>query len=41
MFLFYVQDLPFLALLNVLFIGIAAGGYIAWRRRLVAQAVTP
>jgi len=40
-FLFYVQDLPFLALLNVLFIGIAAGGYIAWRRRLVAQAVAP
>ena len=32
-FLFYVQDLPFLALLNVLFIGIAAGGFVAWRRR--------
>ena len=40
-FLFYVQDLPFLALLNVLFIGIAAGGYIAWRRKLQAQPVTP
>jgi nicotinamide mononucleotide transporter len=38
-FLFYVQDLPFLALLNVLFIGIAAGGYIAWRRRFRAQPV--
>jgi len=38
-FLFYVQDLPYLALLNVLFIGIAAGGFIAWRRRLMAQAV--
>lgn len=38
-FLFYVQDLPFLALLNVLFIGIAAGGYIAWRRKLQAQPV--
>jgi nicotinamide mononucleotide transporter len=38
-FLFYVQDLPFLALLNVLFIGIAAGGYIAWRRKFRAQAV--
>jgi len=37
-FLFYVQDLPFLALLNVLFIGIATGGYIAWRRRLHTQA---
>jgi nicotinamide mononucleotide transporter len=38
-FLFYVQDLPFLALLNVLFIGIAAGGYIAWRRKLRSQQV--
>jgi nicotinamide mononucleotide transporter len=38
-FLFYVQDLPFLALLNVLFIGIAAGGFVAWRRRLQAQVV--
>ena len=38
-FLFYVQELPYLALLNVLFIGIAAGGFIAWRRRLMAQAV--
>ena len=38
-FLFYMQDLPFLALLNVLFIGIAAGGFIAWRRRFRAQAV--
>jgi nicotinamide mononucleotide transporter len=38
-FLFYVQDLPFLALLNVLFIGIAAAGFIAWRRRFKAQAV--
>jgi nicotinamide mononucleotide transporter len=38
-FLFYVQDLPFLALLNVLFIGIAAGGYIAWRRKLQSQVV--
>jgi nicotinamide mononucleotide transporter len=38
-FLFYVQGLPFLALLNVLFIAIAAAGYIAWRRRLRAQWV--
>jgi nicotinamide mononucleotide transporter len=38
-FLFYVQDLPFLAFLNVLFIGIATGGFVAWRRRLHAQAV--
>jgi nicotinamide mononucleotide transporter len=38
-FLFYVQDLPFLALLNVSFIGIAAGGFVAWRRRLHPSAV--
>ena len=38
-FLFYVQDLPFLAVLNVLFIGIATGGFIAWRRRLHATPV--
>jgi nicotinamide mononucleotide transporter len=38
-FLFYVQDLPFLALLNVLFIGIAAGGFVAWRRSYQARAV--
>lgn len=38
-FLFYVQDLPFLAALNVLFIGIAIGGFIAWRRKFRAQAV--
>jgi len=38
-FLFYVQDMPYLALLNVLFIGIAAGGFVAWRRRLHAQMV--
>jgi nicotinamide mononucleotide transporter len=40
-FLFYMQGLPFLALLNVLFIGIAAAGFVAWRRRFVAQAVPP
>jgi nicotinamide mononucleotide transporter len=33
-YLFYVQDLPFLALLNLLFIGIAVAGFIAWRRKL-------
>jgi nicotinamide mononucleotide transporter len=37
-YLFYAQQLYFLALLNLLFIVIAAGGFIAWRRRLVAQA---
>jgi len=38
-FLFYKQELPFLALLNVLFIGIAAAGFVAWRRRFRALAV--
>jgi nicotinamide mononucleotide transporter len=38
-FLFYEQELPFLALLNVLFIGIAIGGYIAWRRKHRSQVV--
>jgi len=38
-FLFYVQDLPFLALLNLLYIGIAAAGFVAWRRRVRLQAV--
>ena len=31
--------LPFLALLNVLFIGIAVAGFTAWRRRFRAQGV--
>jgi nicotinamide mononucleotide transporter len=38
-YLFYVQQLPFLALLNVLFIVIAAAGFVAWRRRFQMQAV--
>jgi nicotinamide mononucleotide transporter len=38
-FLFYVRDRPWLALLNALFIGIAAAGFVAWRRRLPAQTV--
>jgi nicotinamide mononucleotide transporter len=38
-YLFYAQGLPFLALLNLLFIGIAAAGFVAWRRRLRAQAL--
>lgn len=36
-FLFYVQDLPYLALLNVLLIGIAGAGFVAWRSRLRLQ----
>jgi nicotinamide mononucleotide transporter len=38
-YLFYQQQLPFLALLNVLFIAIAISGFIAWRRRWRAQMV--
>jgi nicotinamide mononucleotide transporter len=38
-FLFYVQGSLPLALLNVLFIGIAVAGYVAWRRQFRAQAV--
>ena len=38
-FLFYARGRPLLALLNLIFIAIAAAGYIAWRRRLRSQAV--
>jgi nicotinamide mononucleotide transporter len=38
-FLFYMQDMPFIALQFAILIGIATAGYIAWRRRLHAQAV--
>ena len=37
-FLFYARGRPLLALLNVLFIAIAAAGFVAWRRRLQSQA---
>jgi nicotinamide mononucleotide transporter len=36
-FLFYVQDLPFIALQFAILTGLAAGGFIAWRRRLHLQ----
>jgi nicotinamide mononucleotide transporter len=38
-FLFYARGRPLLALLNVIFIAIAAAGFVAWRRRLQSQAV--
>jgi nicotinamide mononucleotide transporter len=38
-FLFHAQDLQLLALLNVVFIGIAAAGFVAWRRKLSSQVV--
>ena len=40
-FLFYVQDLPFLAFLNVMFIVIAAAGFVGWRRRFKLQPAVP
>jgi nicotinamide mononucleotide transporter len=38
-FLFYVRDRPWVALLYVLLIAIAAAGFVAWRRRLHAIPV--
>lgn len=38
-FLYYVQDHPLVALLNVLYVIIAIAGFISWRRRFQAQAV--
>jgi nicotinamide mononucleotide transporter len=38
-FIFYAQQKYWLALLNLLFIVIAASGFIAWRRRFRTQAV--
>jgi nicotinamide mononucleotide transporter len=38
-YLFWKQQLPWLALLNVLFIAIAASGFVAWRRRLTSRVV--
>ena len=38
-FLYYVQDHPLVALLNVLYVVIAIAGFISWRRRFQAQLV--
>jgi nicotinamide mononucleotide transporter len=38
-FLFYVQDAQFPALLYLLLVGIAGAGFVAWRRRFQAQQV--
>src|SRR6185295_9459580 len=38
-YLFYAQQLPWLALLSVLYIGISIGGFLAWRRRFRTQVV--
>jgi nicotinamide riboside transporter PnuC len=39
-FLFYMQDLMLIALQFLVLIVIAAGGFVAWRRRLPAQVVS-
>lgn len=36
-YLLYVQDQLWLSLLNVALVGIAAGGFVAWRRRFLAM----
>lgn len=38
-FLFYAQGLPYISLQFLILIVIAAGGFIAWRRRILAQMV--
>lgn len=40
-FLFYMQDSPFLAALNLMYVVIAAAGFVAWRRRFKAQQAVP
>jgi nicotinamide mononucleotide transporter len=39
-FLFYMQKLPLISLQFLVLIVIAAGGFVAWRRRLPAQAAS-
>ncbi len=38
-YLFYVQEMPYIALLFLVYVVIAAAGFVGWRRRLRAQAV--
>ena len=40
-YLYYMQGLPVVALQFAAFMGLALAGFIAWRRRLVVQAVPP
>jgi nicotinamide mononucleotide transporter len=40
-YLYYMQGLPVLALQFAVFTGLALSGFIAWRRRLGAQAAPP
>src|SRR5262245_56517763 len=36
-YLFFIQDAPFVATLFVVYVGVAAAGYVAWRRRYRQQ----
>ena len=40
-FLFAAQGLVFLALLSLLYVGLAAAGYVTWRRQLRATEALP
>jgi nicotinamide mononucleotide transporter len=40
-YLYYMQGLPIIALQFAAFTGLALAGFVAWRRRLAAQAVPP
>lgn len=40
-YLYYMQGLPVIALQFAVFMGLALSGFIAWRRRYLAQAVPP
>jgi len=40
-FLFYAQESPFIALQFAILMGVAAAGFVAWRRRLHLQAAPP
>lgn len=40
-YLYYMQDLPFIALQFLVFTGMALGGFLIWRRRLRVQGVLP
>ena len=38
-FMFFMQQLPYWALLNLMLIGVAISGFVAWRRRLRTEMV--
>lgn len=40
-YLFYIQDLPLLALLNLVYVFAAAAGFVAWQRRFKVQQAVP